>query len=130
MLISPGKDRAILESLIQIIKGKSFTEDYVAKIPRKTIYNVANLIKEARFGVMFFGNGYVKTPENMSILIQFLETLKQKGVKFGAIPLDGGYNAVGFNKNLKNQVNLGLNADFSQSKITECKQMFIYYFNL
>ncbi|MFX1293516.1 MAG: hypothetical protein ACFFD2_01465, partial [Promethearchaeota archaeon] len=115
LYITPGNDKPLLESLIKIIQGKSFTEDIVANIPRKTIFNVANLIKEARFVVIFFGNGYAKTEENMKTLIQFLEILKQKGVKFGAIPLDGGYNAVGFNKTLKNQVDLNLNADFREN---------------
>ncbi|NVM28922.1 MAG: formylmethanofuran dehydrogenase subunit B [Candidatus Helarchaeota archaeon] len=118
--ITPGGDTALLESLMQIIQGKSFSKERVANIPRKTIYNVANLIKEARFGFMFFGNGYVKTQENMDVLIQFIETLKQKGINFGAIPLDGGYNAIGFNKNLKTQVKTALHADFRQN--IACKE--------
>ncbi len=121
--IQPGSDKALLDSIIQIMQGKSLDSDNVAHIPKKTIYNIANLIKEARFGVMFFGNGYMKTQDNMDALIQFLETLKNMQIRFGAIPLDGGYNAIGFNKNLKKCVNQDLNADFSQSPTIQGKQL-------
>ncbi|MHA1130273.1 MAG: formylmethanofuran dehydrogenase subunit B [Candidatus Helarchaeota archaeon] len=112
--IAPGGDTDLLKSFLQILEGKSFTKDEVAGVSRKTIYNVVNLIKDARFGVIFFGNGYMKSAENMNTLIKFLEILKQRGVKFGAIPLDGGYNAIGFNTSLQKQVDLTLNADFRQ----------------
>ncbi len=123
--VEPGKDKQLIESLIKIIDGKSFSEESVAKIPRKTLYNVANILKDARFGVMFFGNGFVKTEENINLLIQFYEILKGKGVKFGIIPLDGGYNAIGFNKNLKNMEDLGLNADFMQTPAVQDHNLLI-----
>ncbi|MHA1651038.1 MAG: formylmethanofuran dehydrogenase subunit B [Candidatus Helarchaeota archaeon] len=123
--IEPGEDKALLEALIQIIQGKSLTEDIIANIPRKTIYNVANIIKEANFGVLFFGNGYAKTQENMDTLLRFFETVNQKGIKIGAVPLDGGYNAVGFNLNLKKHVNLELNADFQSSPPTQTPNFLI-----
>lgn len=123
--ITPGGDIALLQSIMQIIQGKSFSKDRVANIPRKTIYNVANLIKEARFGVMFFGNGYIKTQESMDLLIQFHKTLKQKGIRFGSIPLDGGYNAIGFNKNLKAHVDAALHADFSQNLACNVQSLLI-----
>ncbi len=125
LIIKPGEDRPLLEILSQIIEGKSFGEEEVAGISRKTVYNVANLIKEARFGTIFFGNGYIKSPENMETLIRFLEILNGKGVKFGAIPLDGGYNAIGFNTSLNKDVGLVLNADFRQATCTEDQNLFI-----
>ncbi|MFX1298477.1 MAG: molybdopterin-dependent oxidoreductase, partial [Promethearchaeota archaeon] len=123
--ISPGKDQLLFESIVQIIKGKSFTADNIANISRKEIYDVANTLKEARFGVLFFGNGYLKTPEHLGTLFQFLDILNKKGVKFGAIPLDGGYNPIGFHINLKKQINLELNADFRQNPITQDRDIFI-----
>ncbi|NVM55929.1 MAG: formylmethanofuran dehydrogenase subunit B [Candidatus Helarchaeota archaeon] len=125
LIITPGKDKILLESLIQIIQGKSFSEESVANISRKDLYEIAGIIKEAGFGVVFFGNGFVKTDENMGTLFHFLDILNQKGVKFGAIPLDGGYNSVGFNMNLKKQVNLELNADFRKNPPIQNRDLFV-----
>ncbi|HUY01543.1 MAG TPA: formylmethanofuran dehydrogenase subunit B [Candidatus Deferrimicrobium sp.] len=123
--IDPGKDRFLLEGLTKIIEGKALTEDQIANIPRKELYDVANTIKDARFGVIFFGNGYGKTSENMASLFHFLDVLKQKGVQFAAIPLDGGYNAIGFNINLKKVVGLELIADFRQDPVVQNQDLFI-----
>jgi formylmethanofuran dehydrogenase subunit B len=122
--VTPGADRMLLESLIQVLEGKSFTEEEVANIPRKEIYDVANTLKDGRKGVLFFGNGYNKTAENMTTLFRFIEALNQKGVKIGAIPLDGGYNAVGFAMNLKKKYNLELNADFRSPTPTQNEVIF------
>ena len=122
--VAPGTDRLLLESFTQILEGKSFTEEEVAHIPRKEIYDVVNTLKDGRTGVLFFGNGYNKTPENMATLFRFLEVLTQKGVKIGAIPLDGGYNAIGFAMNLKKKYNLELNADFRKPKATQNEDLF------
>jgi len=122
--VAPGTDRLLLESFTQILEGKSFTEEEVAHIPRKEIYDVVNTLKDGRTGVLFFGNGYTKTPENMATLFRFLEVLTQKGVKIGAIPLDGGYNAIGFAMNLKKKYNLELNADFRKPKATQNEDLF------
>jgi len=122
--VAPGTDRLLLESFTQILEGKSFTEEEVAHIPRKEIYDVVNTLKDGRTGVLFFGNGYTKTPENMATLFRFLEVLTQKGVKIGAIPLDGGYNAIGFAMNLKKNYNLELNADFRKPKSTQNEDLF------
>jgi formylmethanofuran dehydrogenase subunit B len=123
--INPGKDRLILENITKIIEGKSFSEDQIAGISRKELYDVANTIKEARYGVLFFGNGYGKTSEDMATLFHFLDVVKQKGGQFGAIPLDGGYNAVGFNTNLKKMVGLELNADLRQDPTIQNQDLFV-----
>jgi len=114
--ITPGKAGDLLETLSQIIEGKSISAETVANVSRKDLYEVANIMKDARYGVIFFGGGYLKTEENMTALISLLKTLKQKEVEFGAIPLDGGYNALGFCKNLKEQASTELNADFKQNQ--------------
>ncbi len=123
--IAPGKDKLLFDSILQILQGKSFTEDEIANLSRTEIYDLVNSLKDGRFGVLFFGNGYLKTPENLKVLFQFLDSMNQKGVKFGAIPLDGGYNAVGFHKSLKKAVNLELNADFRHNPVAQDQNLFI-----
>jgi formylmethanofuran dehydrogenase subunit B len=76
--VAPGADRLLLEGLMQVLEGKSFSEEEVANIPRKEVYDVANTLKDGRKGVLFFGNGYNKTAENMATLFRFLEVLNQK----------------------------------------------------
>ena len=110
--ITPGKGRDLIEAITQIIEERGISAETVANISRKDLYEVANIMKDARYGVIFFGGGYLKTEENMIVLIKLINALKQKGVNFGAIPLDGGYNALGFCKNLKDQACTELNADF------------------
>ncbi|MHA1266550.1 MAG: formylmethanofuran dehydrogenase subunit B [Candidatus Helarchaeota archaeon] len=123
--ISPGKDKEVLEALIQIIEGKSISADIIAKISRKTLYEVANSMKEARFGTIFIGEGFGKTPENMAALSKLMLSLKQKGVEFGVVPLDGGYNAAGFCKILKEKAGMDLNADFNQPNYKQDKNLFL-----
>lgn len=122
--VPPGADSHLLESLIQILEGKSLEEEGIANVSRKDIYDVAGYLKDTRSGVLFFGNGYLKTPENMETLFQFVDVLQQKGVNFGAIPLDGGYNAIGFAMNLKEAYNLELNADFRNAEVTQNQDIF------
>jgi formylmethanofuran dehydrogenase subunit B len=61
----------------------------------------------------------------MATLFHFLDVVKQKGGQFGAIPLDGGYNAVGFNTNLKKMVGLELNADLRQDPTIQNQDLFV-----
>ena len=122
--VTPGTDSRLLESLIQILEGESFSEERIANVSRKDIYDIAGYLKDTRTGVLFFGNGYLKTPESLETLFRFVEVLQQKGVNFGAIPLDGGYNAIGFAKNLKETYDVELNANFRDAEVTQNQDVF------
>lgn len=123
--VAPGKTGDLLEALTKIIDGKSVNEEKIANIARKEVYEVANLMKDARYGVIFVGEGYNKTESNMKSLVKLLTTLNQKGTKFGAIPLNGGYNATGFYNNLKDRTQMAFNADFQTKQETKQKNLLL-----
>lgn len=65
----------------------------------KKILELANILKGAKFGVMFVGRGLIYSLENLEPLFKLMEILNEKA-NFHLIPMVSSSNTMGFNENL------------------------------
>jgi len=95
--IPPGGDAEFIDALIAGLSGKLPKTSY--NFPPKRILELANILKGAKFGVVFVGLGLIYSLENLEPLIRLMDALNEKA-NFHLIPMVGHYNMRGFNENL------------------------------
>ncbi|MFZ2500118.1 MAG: formylmethanofuran dehydrogenase subunit B [Methanosarcina sp.] len=95
--IPPGGDTEFIDALIAGLSGKLPKTSY--NYPPKKILELANILKGAKFGVVFAGLGLIYSLENLEPLFRLMKTLNEKA-NFHLIPMVGHYNMRGFNENL------------------------------
>ncbi len=95
--IPPGGDAEFIDALIAGLSGKLPKTSY--NFPPKRILELANILKGAKFGVVFVGLGLVYSLENLEPLFRLMDALNEKA-NFHLIPMVGHYNMRGFNENL------------------------------
>ncbi|MFX0132648.1 MAG: formylmethanofuran dehydrogenase subunit B [Candidatus Hodarchaeota archaeon] len=116
--INPEEDHILLQTIIDGLKGEQIFED-VAGISQKDIREIISNMKSARLGVIFFGLGFVmgkNATQNLQKLKNLFVELKKLNLNFGAVPMSGHYNMVGFKKVLQENSNYKINADFKNGK--------------
>lgn len=95
--IPPGGDVEFIDALIAALAGKLPKTSY--NFPPKRILELANILKGAKFGVIFVGLGLIYSLEDIEPLIRLMNTLNEKA-NFHLVPMVGHYNMRGFNENL------------------------------
>ncbi|WP_048065549.1 formylmethanofuran dehydrogenase subunit B [Methanosarcina acetivorans] len=95
--IPPGGDAEFIDALIAALSGKLPKTSY--NFPPKRILELANILKGAKFGVVFVGLGLVYSLENLEPLFRLMDALNEKA-NFHLIPMVGYSNTRGFNENL------------------------------
>ncbi|AKB61153.1 formylmethanofuran dehydrogenase subunit B [Methanosarcina mazei] len=95
--IPPGGDAEFIDALIAALAGKLPKTSY--NFPPKRILELANILKGAKFGVVFAGRGLVYSLENLEPLIRLMNALNEKA-NFHLVPMIRQYNTRGFNENL------------------------------
>ncbi|AKB29286.1 Formylmethanofuran dehydrogenase subunit B [Methanosarcina siciliae C2J] len=95
--IPPGGDAEFIDALIAALSGKLPKTSY--NFPPKRILELANILKGAKFGVVFAGLGLVYSLENLEPLFRLMDALNEKA-NFHLIPMVGHSNTRGFNENL------------------------------
>jgi formylmethanofuran dehydrogenase subunit B len=95
--VPPGGDAEFIDALIAGLSGKLPKTSY--NFPPKRILELANILKGAKFGVVFVGLGLIYSLENIEPLIRLMDALNEKA-NFHLIPMVGHYNMRGFNETL------------------------------
>jgi formylmethanofuran dehydrogenase subunit B len=95
--IPQGGDAEFVEAIIAGISGKLPKTSF--NYPPKKILELANILKGAKFGVIFAGRGLVHSLENLEPLFRLMKVLNEKA-NFHLMPMSGNYNTMGFNENL------------------------------
>lgn len=94
------RDYELLDAMRAIIHGHDILYDEVAGIPREEIYEVVEALKNAQFGILFFGMGITHSRgkhRNIDTAIMMVEDLNEFS-KWTLIPMRGHYNVTGFNQ--------------------------------
>lgn len=94
--LEQGRDYELLSALRVAFRGEQLP-DVVAGIPKETIIEVANKMKEARFGCIFFGMGVTHSlskNHNIDIAIHVTRDLNDY-TKWSIMPMRGHYNVTG-----------------------------------
>ena len=68
----------------------------------KRILELANILKNAKFGIIFVGLGLVYSLDNMDPIVKLMDKLNELS-NFHLIPMVGHYNMRGFNQNMFNE---------------------------
>jgi formylmethanofuran dehydrogenase subunit B len=98
ILIQPeqGRDYELMNALRVAFRGEPLPES-VAGIPRAEIEKLAQMLKDSRFGIIFFGMGLTMTRgkhRNVDIAISLTQDLN-KYTKFSIMAMRGHYNVAG-----------------------------------
>jgi formylmethanofuran dehydrogenase subunit B len=95
--IPPGGDTEFIDALIAALSGKLPKTSY--NYPPKKILELANILKGAKFGVIFAGLGLVYSLEKLEPIFRLMKALNEKA-NFHLVPMVEQYNTRGFNENL------------------------------
>ncbi len=95
--VPPKGDTEFIDAIIAGISGKLPKTSY--NFPPKRILELANILKGAKFGVIFVGRGLIYSLENLEPLFRLMKILNEKA-NFHLLPMVGNYNTMGFNENL------------------------------
>ena len=98
--VEPGKDLELLTALRMAIKDLEIEAPIIAGVPREKVLELAEMMKTAKYGVIFFGLGITMTGakyRNIVAAIRLVQELNE-WTKFGLIPMRGHYNVTGANQ--------------------------------
>jgi formylmethanofuran dehydrogenase subunit B len=97
--VEPGGDYDILQALRALIRDEELDVDKVAGVPIERLEEIADLMVNARFGMLFFGLGLTMSAgksRNIEAAIKLVRDLN-KYTKFLIMPMRGHFNVTGAN---------------------------------
>ncbi|NYB50964.1 MAG: formylmethanofuran dehydrogenase subunit B [Methanobacteriaceae archaeon] len=95
-----NQDYELLDAMRACLMGHEILYDEVAGVPKEDIEAVVEVLKNAQFGILFFGMGITHSRgkhRNIDTAIMMVQDLNNFG-KFTLIPMRGHYNVTGFNQ--------------------------------
>ncbi|MCP8312678.1 MAG: formylmethanofuran dehydrogenase subunit B [Candidatus Methylarchaceae archaeon HK02M1] len=98
--IEQGQDFELMSALRMILQFNEIEEESVAGIPVEKIEELAELLRNCEFGILFFGLGLTMSrgkERNIDAAISLVRDLN-KWAKFSIIPMRGHYNVTGMNE--------------------------------
>jgi formylmethanofuran dehydrogenase subunit B len=97
--IEPNKDFELIQALRMLVKDQELDVDNVAGVPVKYLSEVAELLVNCNFGVIFFGMGLAQSggkSRNIEAVIELVRDLNAR-TKFSIMPMKGHFNVTGAN---------------------------------
>jgi formylmethanofuran dehydrogenase subunit B len=97
--IEPNKDFELIQALRTLVKDKEIEVDNVAGVPVKYLSEVAELLIDCNFGMLFFGMGLAQSDgksRNIEAAIGLVRDLNAR-TKFSIMPMRGHFNVTGAN---------------------------------
>jgi formylmethanofuran dehydrogenase subunit B len=114
--IEPNGDYELLSALRAAVRGAKIQADVVAGVPRQQIVELADRMKAARMGVIFYGLGLTQSDGrhlNVDAAVGLVEGLSHH-TKFVLTPMRGHYNVSGANAVTAWQTGYPFAVDFSR----------------
>jgi formylmethanofuran dehydrogenase subunit B len=97
--IEPNKDFELIQALRTLINDQEIEVENVAGVPVKYLSEVAELLVDCNFGVIFFGMGLAQSEgksRNIEAAIGLVRDLNAR-TKFSIMPMRGHFNVTGAN---------------------------------
>ncbi|MCS7112172.1 MAG: formylmethanofuran dehydrogenase subunit B [Ignisphaera sp.] len=97
--VEPGKDYELFTALRMALRDYDIEAPNVAGVPREKIYELVDIMRTARFGVIFFGMGLTQggaKHKNLEEVIKLVQELNEWS-KWTLLPMRGHYNVTGSN---------------------------------
>lgn len=114
--VEQGYDYELLQGLRAAVRGQEMSGDVVAGIPKEKVYEAAELLKTARFGVIFFGMGVTQSlgkDHNIDAAIMLTKDLNDYS-KYSIMAMRGHYNVTGSGQVLGWQFGFPYSVDLSR----------------
>ncbi len=114
--INLSEDYEVFQALRAIINGNKLDQKEIGGIKRKELEKLAEKMKNAKFGVVFFGLGLTHSlgkSQNISAAIEMVQLLNSMS-KWSIMPLRGHYNVTGLNMVLSWVTGYPYAVDFSR----------------
>ncbi len=114
--VQPNRDFELLQALRASVRGQSLQVSEVAGVPIDQVVDLAKQMKEARFGVVFFGLGLTQSEGrhmNIDAAVGLVAELNRH-TKFLLTPMRGHYNVGGANTVTTWQTGYPYAVDFSR----------------
>ena len=113
--IPPNRDFEIIQALRVLVGDGELDVEEVAGVPVSRLKEVADLLVDCEYGVVFFGMGLSQSmgkSRNIEVLIQLVRDLNFH-TKFSMMPMRGHFNVAGSNIVLTWQTGFPFGVDFS-----------------
>lgn len=114
--VRPGSDFELLQALRACVRGRELPAEEVAGVPMAEVKELADQMKEARFGIVFFGLGLTQSEGrhmNIDAAVGLVAELNRH-TKFVLTPMRGHYNVAGANTVTTWQTGYPYAVDFSR----------------
>lgn len=98
--VEPGKDLELATALRMALRDLDIESPSVAGVPRERVYELAEVMRTARYGAIFFGMGVTHTGaklRNIQAVIRLVQELNE-WTKWVLLPMRGHYNVTGANQ--------------------------------
>ncbi|MCW4055132.1 MAG: molybdopterin-dependent oxidoreductase [Candidatus Bathyarchaeota archaeon] len=113
--IEPNKDFELIQALRMLVNDQEIDVDNVAGVPVRYLSEVAELLVNCNFGILFFGMGLAQSEgksRNVEAAIELVRDLNAR-TKFSIMPMRGHFNVTGANTVLVWQTGFPFAVDFS-----------------
>ncbi|MEM0027074.1 MAG: formylmethanofuran dehydrogenase subunit B [Ignisphaera sp.] len=114
--VEPGKDLELLRALRMAIKDLEIEAPVVAGVPKEKVLELADILRTARYGVVFFGMGLTQNDaryKNIEEAIKLVQDLNE-WTKFVLLPMRGHFNVTGANQVLLWNTGYPYSVDFTR----------------
>jgi len=95
--VKPGQDYELISALRMAVRELDIEAKEVAGVPVEKIYELAEIMRTAKFGAVFFGVGVTMSPgkdETIENIIRLVQDLNE-WTKFVLCPMRGHFNVTG-----------------------------------
>ncbi|MGD8544728.1 MAG: formylmethanofuran dehydrogenase subunit B [Candidatus Bathyarchaeota archaeon] len=113
--VEPNKDYELIHVLRALVQDKEIDVDEVAGVPIEHLEELADLMINCNFGILFFGVGLTMSKgklRNISAAITLIRDLNRR-TKFAIMPMRGHFNVTGANTVSTWQTGYPFAVDFS-----------------
>ena len=114
--VRPGSDFELLQAIRACVRGRELPAEEVAGVPMAEVKELAEQMKEANFGIVFFGLGLTQSDGrhmNIDAAVGLVAELNRH-TKFVLTPMRGHYNVAGANTVTTWQTGYPYAVDFSR----------------
>jgi len=113
--VEPNKDYELLKALRVAIRGDELEQEVVAGVPRESVEELADMMINCEFGIVFFGVGLTMSAGKLRNIDEAISLVADLNAwtKFTIMPMRGHFNVAGANMVLSWQTGYPYAVDFS-----------------
>lgn len=114
--VEPGRDVELLRAIRMALKDLEIEAPIIAGIPREKVLEVAEILRTAEYGVIFFGMGLTQSEARFRAVQEAIKLVQElnEWTKFVLLPMRGHYNVTGANQVLLWETGYPYAVDFSR----------------